>query len=215
MIALDKSIEINILNVMTRLKKYFSRLLTGAIVLSLSSCASALTQANTDTPVTQTIQTFSVTQLDATGSTPAQDQQVAPVVTQPLKATNTKAISTTPSNKTVSLNIYQADSQCQALVSEKVAIPLANSVNAAVGNVLKQADSGDFDLVGYRVNVNANSRMATVDLRLSPDSRRQFVSLSTCEQFALFGSLRKTLTSNSQLKIKAVRFTQQGKEIKL
>ncbi len=200
---------------MKRLKKYVTRLLTGVIVLSLSSCASGLTKSNTDTSVAETIDTFSVTQLDATGSTPAPDQTVTPVVTQPLKATNTKATSITSSIKTVPLKIYQADSQCQTLVSEKVAIPLENSVNAAVGKVLKQADSGDFDLVGYRVNVNANSRIATVDLRLSPDSRRQFVSLSTCEQFAFFGSLRKTLTSNSQLKIKAVRFTQQGKEIKL
>ena len=200
---------------MKRLKKYFTRLLTGVIVLSLSSCASGLTKSNTDTSVAETIDTFSVTQLDATGSTPAQEQTVTSVVTQPLKATNTKATSISPSIKTVPINIYQADSQCQTLVSEKVAIPLENSVNAAVEKVLKQADSGDFDLVGYRVNVNADSRIATVDLRLSPDSRRQFVSLSTCEQFALFGSLRKTLTSNSQLKLKAVRFTQQGKEIKL
>lgn len=198
---------------MKRLKKYCTRLLTGVIVLSLSSCASELTKSNTDTSVAETIDTFAVTQLDATGSTP--DRTVTPVVTQPPKATNTKATSITPSIKTVPVNIYQADSQCQTLVSEKVAIPLENSVNAAVGKVLKQADSGDFDLVGYRINVNANSRIATVDLRLSPDSRRQFVSLSTCEQFALFGSLRKTLTSNSQLKIKAVRFTQQGQEIKL
>jgi hypothetical protein len=87
-------------------------------------------------------------------------------------------------------------------------------VDAAVGTVLKEAASGDFDLAGYRVNVNANSRVATVDLRLSPDSQRKFVSLSTCEQFALFGSLRKTLTANSQLNLKDVRFTQQGQEIK-
>jgi hypothetical protein len=50
---------------------------------------------------------------------------------------------------------------------------------------------------------------------LSPNSRRQFVSLSTCEQFALFGSLRKTLTDNSPLKIKGVRFTERGQDIVL
>lgn len=200
---------------MKRLKKYFTRLLTGVIVLSLSSCSSGLTKSNTDIPVAETTDTFSVTQLDAPGSTPAQDQKVTPVAAQPLKAINTKTTSIAQSIKTVPVNIYQADSQCQTLVSEKVALPLDNPVTAAVGKVLKEADSGDFELVGYRVNVNANSRVATVDLRLSPDSRRQFVSLSACEQFALFGSLRKTLISNSQLKIKAVRFTQQGKEIKL
>ncbi|NEQ15875.1 MAG: sporulation/spore germination protein, partial [Moorea sp. SIO3E2] len=33
--------------------------------------------------------------------------------------------------------------------------------------------------------------------------------------FALFGSLRKTLTANSQLNIKDVRFTEQGEDIYL
>jgi hypothetical protein len=96
-----------------------------------------------------------------------------------------------------------------------VAVPAATTVNAAVGKVLDKASSGDFGLAGYRVNVNAKSGVATVDLRLSPDSRRQFASLSSCEQFALFGSLRKTLTNNSQLKIKDVRFTEQGQQIVL
>ncbi len=200
---------------MKRLKKHFTPLLTGVIVLSLSSCASGPTNRNTDTASAETINTLSVTQLDAIGSTPAQNQKVTPVAMQPLNAADTKATSIAQSIKTVPVNIYQADSQCQTLVSEKAALTLDNPVNAAVAKVLKEADSGDFDLVGYRVNVNSNSRVATIDLRLSPNSQRQFVSLSACEQFALFGSLRKTLTSNSQLKIKAVRFTEQGKEIKL
>jgi hypothetical protein len=94
-----------------------------------------------------------------------------------------------------------------------VDVPAENPAQAAVGKVLKQADSGDFDLAGYRVKVNPESRVATVDFRLSPNSKRQFSSLSSCEQFAMFGSLRKTLTDNTQLKIKNVRFTNQGAEI--
>jgi hypothetical protein len=66
-------------------------------------------------------------------------------------------------------------------------------------------------LSGYRVRVN--NGVATVDLRLSPQSKRNFVSLSSCEQFALFGSVRKTLTNNSQWKIKEVRFTEKGEAI--
>lgn len=195
------------------LKNYFTPLLTGVIVLSLSSCTSPTANRNserTGVSVTETTNTTSISQLDATPSTPAQPQKETPVTTQPLKAT-----STTQSLKTVPVNIYRADNQCQKLVPEKVAVPAASPVTATVGKVLNEADSGDFELAGYRVNVDANSRVATVDLRLSPDSRRKFVSLSTCEQFALFGSLRKTLTSNSQLKIKNVRFTQQGQAIRL
>lgn len=124
------------------------------------------------------------------------------------------SVTQNPAN-TISLTIYRPDSQCDTLVPEKVEVSAASPVTAAVGKVLEQNSSSDFDLAGYRVNLNPNNRVATIDFRLSPDTRRQFVSLSTCEQFALFGSLRKTLTDNSQFNIKDVRFTQQGEEIYL
>jgi hypothetical protein len=94
-------------------------------------------------------------------------------------------------------------------------VSAGSPVDAAVGKVLEKASSGDFDLAGYRVNVNSKSGVATVDLRLAPNAQRQFLSLSTCEQFALFGSLRKTLVDNAQLKIKDVRFTEQGQDLEL
>jgi hypothetical protein len=144
-------------------------------------------------------------------TTPTQLQSQTPLTSQPSNTTDSIA----QAKGTVTLTIYQADNQCQTLVPETVAVPATRVVDTAVGEVLKQADSGDFDLAGYRVQVNSNSGVATVDFRLSPNSRRQFVSLSSCEQFALFGSLRKTLTDNSRLKIKNVRFTQQGQEIVL
>jgi hypothetical protein len=70
-----------------------------------------------------------------------------------------------------------------------------------------------FDLAGYRVQLNENTGVATVDLRLDPESERQFVSLSSCEKFSLFGSLEKTLTSNPEWQINRVRFTERGEEI--
>jgi len=110
------------------------------------------------------------------------------------------------SGKTVNVTLYTSDVQCQEFVPQKVTVPATQSVTNAVGKI-------DFNLSGYRVRVR--NGIATVDLRLSPQSKRQFVSLSSCEQFALFGSLRKTLTSNSQWKIKEVRFTEQGEDIVL
>lgn len=189
---------------MNRLKKYLTPLITGLIVLSLNSCASSPNNQPSDKSNSPS------TGLSArAASTPAQPQQEIPVASQPLNATGAS-----PQGKgKVTLNIYQADNQCQTLVAEKVAVPATSVVDAAVGQVLRQAESGDFDLAGYRVQVNPKSRVATVDFRLSPNSRRQFVSLSSCEQFALFGSLRKTLTNNSRLKIKNVRFTERGQEI--
>ena len=202
---------------MNRIKKYFTPLIAGVMVISLSSCASPPTSRKTDNAglsAAETINTSLATQLGATDTIPAQPQKETPIAKQPLNSTSGRTTSTDQSIKTIPISIYRADSQCQTLVSEKVAVPAESPVNAVVGTVLKEAASGDFDLAGYRVNVNANSRIATVDLRLSPDSRRNFASLSTCEQFALFGSLRKTLTDNSQLNIKDVRFTKQGQEIK-
>jgi len=111
--------------------------------------------------------------------------------------------------------IYKADTQCNSLVAEKITIPAERQVEVAVGKVLERRNTGDFDLAGYRVILNANSGIATVDLRISPDSQRTFASLSNCEQMALFGSVRKTLTSNLGWKIQDVRFTAQGEEIYL
>ncbi len=219
---------------MNRLKNYFIPLVSGVFILSLSSCSSPPTvesdnsnlptPATTNTPLSNQLdstpapvesQTPIASQPNSTPPTPAPVQRQKPVTSQPLTKTGTKATPTAQAQNTISLNIYQADSQCQTLVPEKVTIPAGSPVDAAVGKVLEKASSGDFDLAGYRVNVNAKSGVATVDLRLAPDAQRQFLSLSTCEQFALFGSLRKTLVDNAQLKIKDVRFTEQGQELEL
>lgn len=132
-----------------------------------------------------------------------------------LEATLSQGSNNSNQANAVILNVYRADSQCQSLVSEQVTVPVGNPVNTVIGKVLETGNSSDFNVSGYRVKVNANTGVATVDLRLSPDSQRQFVSLSTCEQFALFGSLRKTLTANSELNIQDVRFTEQGEDIYL
>jgi hypothetical protein len=216
---------------MNRLKNYFIPLVSGVFILSLSSCSSPPTveSNNANSPTPATTNSPLSNQLDATPTpvesqtplasqpdlVPAPVQRQKPVTSQPLTKTGTKATPTAQAQNTISLNIYQADSQCQTLVPEKVTIPAGSPVDAAVGKVLEKASSGDFDLAGYRVNVNAKSGVATVDLRLAPDAQRQFLSLSTCEQFALFGSLRKTLVDNAQLKIKDVRFTEQGQELEL
>lgn len=208
---------------MNRPKNYFIPLMSGILVLSLSSCSSPPTAKNdSPIPTAETTSTPLTNQLDSTPSesqtpatpTPPSVQRQTPNKSQPTPTGTSATVTTQPQN-TVSLNIYQADAQCQTLVPEKVAVPAGSPVDAAVGKVLEKASSGDFDLAGYRVNVNTKNRVATVDLRLAPNAQRQFLSLSTCEQFALFGSLRKTLVDNSQLKIKDVRFTEQGQELEL
>ncbi|MBW4594856.1 MAG: sporulation/spore germination protein [Brasilonema angustatum HA4187-MV1] len=113
--------------------------------------------------------------------------------------------------QTVNVNLFTSDTQCQELIPQKVSVSAQAPVTGAVGKIIEQYNSSDFILSGYRVTVKGG--VATVDLRIPPNSGRQFTSLSDCEQFALFGSLRKTLLSNSQWSIKEVRLMEKGKEI--
>ncbi len=137
------------------------------------------------------------------------------IAASPLTAPSAKATpASTPrskSGKTVLLNVYQLDSQCNQFKAEKVTVPANQAIDQAVTKVLQNVDSGDLDLAGYRVKVA--SGVATIDLRLTGTSRRSLSALSNCEQLALYGSLRKTLTGNAPLKIKSVQFTERGQKI--
>ncbi|NER38860.1 MAG: hypothetical protein F6J93_33720 [Oscillatoria sp. SIO1A7] len=124
-----------------------------------------------------------------------------------------KPARTSQAANTVSINIYKPDSRCQKLISEPVAVDSEQPIQAAVGKVLAERNTADFSVAGYRVILEPNNGLATIDMRLKPDSPRKFVSLSSCEQFALFGSLRQTLTDNPKWQINTVRFTERGKDI--
>lgn len=133
---------------------------------------------------------------------------------QPLKAPTKNVVATTAAatQNTVTVNIYKVDSQCETLVPQKVAVSAQQSMEAAISKTLAERDTADFSLTGYRVSVDSESRIATVDLRVNPNSKRQLESLSSCEQLALLGAINKTLTGNPQWRIESVRFTEQGEE---
>lgn len=128
------------------------------------------------------------------------------------KSSNPTRRPTKSASKTIPVNIFRLDNQCNKFVSEKVNVPANQPVTQAIAQVLKNIEGGDLELSGYRVKVA--SGVATIDFRVSPDSRRSLTSLSNCEQLALYGSLRRTLTGNAPLKIKSVRFTDRGRLIK-
>ncbi|MBD2439617.1 GerMN domain-containing protein [Nostoc sp. FACHB-110] len=212
-------------------KKYLLPLMIVAIAATLGSCSSnpTPTSSTTDSPNpanTQSsiapIQSPSMAQLRAkspnvepaeTTTPPAVSQTTKPKI-EPLDTnTSTGSDKTATAPKTVNVTLFTSDTQCQELIPQKVAVPAEEPVTSAVGKIIDERDTADFSLSGYRVKVQ--NGVATVDLRLSPESKRQLASLSSCEQFALFGSLRKTLTSNPQWKIKEVRFTEKGEEIVL
>ncbi|MBW4615514.1 MAG: GerMN domain-containing protein [Desmonostoc vinosum HA7617-LM4] len=211
-------------NIIYTTKRYFLPLLLVAVFTSISSCSSNTTSGNVDSetpaPTTTPTSTSSPTPIqipnNASSPTPKQVPNLAPskekTTTQESPQEDTS--SPTPkatTNKTTDVTLYTSDVQCQKLIPQKASVPAEEPVTNAVGKIIEQRDTSDFSLSGYRVNVK--NGVATVDLRLSPESKRQIISLSSCEQFALFGSLRKTLTSNAQWNIKEVRFTSRGEEI--
>jgi hypothetical protein len=98
------------------------------------------------------------------------------------------------------------------LIPQKVRVNKEHPIESAVTKVLETQHNSDFD-VNYRVILDRTAKLATIDLRIPANSKRQLVSLSSCEQLALFGSLRQTLTSNQGWEIQKVRFTKEGKEI--
>lgn len=181
------------------------------MVVSLGSCSSNPIARNIDsgTPSPATTPPNSLS-----SQTPSQIPSVAQLREKsPKENTPSPSTSEATISKTTNVTLYTSDTQCQKLIPEKVSVPAEEPVTNVVSKILEKRDTSDFSLSGYRVNIK--NGIATVDLRISPESKRQIASLSSCEQFALFGSLRKTLTSNAQWNIKEVRFTERGEDIVL
>lgn len=195
-----------------KIKKYSPLILLGVVTI-LTSCS----QPKSNDVASQTPGTPESSAVQSPANlSPTPTQTPTPQITDTPELTPTPIETPTPKetpteDKTVKVNVYTIDNQCQDLVPKKVSVPAKEPVTAAVGQILKQQDTADFSISGYRVNVK--NGVATVDLRRSPDSKRIFSSLSSCEQLALFGSIEKTLESNPQWDIKNVRFTEKGKEI--
>ncbi len=181
-----------------------------AMVASLSRCSFDPTSGDlesttpTPSPTTNSEKFTPAAQRPSESSSSSQETP-----TQNKASSSSRAVT----KKTINVTLFTSDTQCQELIPQQVSVPAAEPVTGVVGKIIEQRDSADFSLSGYRVIVKDG--VATVDLRISPNSHRQFTSLSSCEQFALFGSLRKTLLSNSQWKIKEVRFTERGEKIVL
>jgi PBP1b-binding outer membrane lipoprotein LpoB len=188
-------------------KRYSLPFIVVAIATSLTSCSSSPTSRQD----TASVSPAPVTTTTSNVSSPSMAQLRAKSAN--LQPSLSPVSSTEKAPSVTNVTLYTSDVQCQVLVPQKLVVPEKEAVTDSVSKILEQRDSGDFSLSGYRVNIKNGT--ATVDLRIAPQSKRQLASLSSCEQFALFGSLRKTLTSNAQWKIKQVRFTERGEDIEL
>jgi hypothetical protein len=202
--------------IMNITNKYFLPLIFVTIIVSLSSCSSNPTARNIDSGTqSSTITPTNSPSSQASEQIPsvAQLREKSPNKEYPKENTPSSSTPKVAASRTTNVTLYTSDTQCQQLIPEKVSVSAEEPVTNVVSKILEKRDTSDFSLSGYRVNIK--NGIAIVDLRISPDSKRQIASLSSCEQFALFGSLRKTLTSNAQWNIKEVRFTERGEDIVL
>ncbi len=154
--------------------------------------------------------------LNSCGSSP---RQVEPrlIPSPSLPSPTTFKPSGSPSvtgEKLVTVRVYRLDSQCEGFIPQRVNVSEQKSLEDAIALTFSQEENRDFAL-GYRVIVDQKNAIVTIDFRVPSDAKRQIKSLSSCEQMALFGSLRQTLKSNRLWNIKQVKFTERGKEIYL
>ncbi|MGI0496670.1 hypothetical protein ACOKW7_26990 [Limnospira platensis CENA597] len=173
--------------------------LTTVMIVLLTSCSSNVPiDESSETPINQP-------DPQTSGETTISKPETSPVP-PPLKEP------TAPPANTIPVTLYQADSACQNLVPRRTTLPAEQSLELAVRQVLDNYESADFSL-GYRIIRHQHT--ITIDFRVPSNSPRVFTSLSSCEQLALFGSLRQTLTSNPVWQIQQVHFTNRGQEIVL
>lgn len=121
--------------------------------------------------------------------------------------------SSAASDSTVTVTVYKVDNSCQNLNPEAVTGPDKHLMSSAVNELLKQQVFSSLGLVGYRLRIDRNLGIATVDLRTSGNDRQKLQNLSSCQMLGLFGGLRQTLTSYAPWQIKTVRFTELGEDI--
>jgi hypothetical protein len=183
-------------------KTVFTLLVTASLLIGIGACR---------TEPTATTEPSNDLTLPPAGETP--EEPTAQEVPVPAPDGDDAAAASANAGNLITVTIYKADDQCVNFLPEEIQVEGDRPMMAAVGKVLENQGSGDFDLSGYRVMVDEATGVATVDLRMNPGSTRKLVSLSACEQFALFGSLRETLVQNPEWNIQEVRFTEAGEEI--
>ena len=191
--------------------KQFGYLATGLILIGASSCSSVSDAANLTANQSQ-----SQTSIRQFGDLQLAGNQIDTRSTQVMQPSNSVPSvlgSSSVSENTLTVAVYKVDNLCQTLKPETVTGPDNQLMSSAVNEVLNQEIFSSLGLVGYRLSVDRNLGIATVDLRASGNSRQKLQNLSSCQMLGLFGGVRQTLTSYAPWQIKTVRFTELGQDI--
>ena len=193
---------------MNRICKQFGYLATGLIIIGASSCSSYDPACSAQNHSQPSVSQFGGLQL-AGNQLDARSTQVM----QPSNSVPSVIGSSSVSENTLTVAVYKVDNLCQTLKPETVTGPDNQLMSSAVNEVLNQEIFSSLGLVGYRLSVDRDLGIATVDLRASGNSRQKLQNLSSCQMLGLFGGVRQTLTSYAPWQIKTVRFTELGQDI--
>lgn len=118
-----------------------------------------------------------------------------------------------PPAEPLAITLYRLDDRCENFTAEPIQVSQSQPLTDTVGRILAEQNFSAFDLSGYRLLVDPGAASLNIDFRLDPNSERVLRSLSSCEQLALFGSLRKTLLENPALALQSVTFSQRGEPL--
>lgn len=121
-----------------------------------------------------------------------------------------QALALVPPADPITVQIYRLDNQCNAFVPEPLIVSRQHDLTDTIAAILTSQPMPHLDLSGYRVSRDNATGTVTIDLRVSSQSRRVLMSLSICEQMALFGSLRRTLLNHPDWHIQDVTITNRG-----
>lgn len=122
-----------------------------------------------------------------------------------------------PGRERVWVTQYGINANCDGFEAQGEVLIHPDRLDGLVGQLLQapQQAVNALDLTGYRVQRESDGSTVTIDFRIAPDSQRQLVSLSACEQMMLLGSLRETLLENPALGVETVRFSDRGEPVRL
>lgn len=118
---------------------------------------------------------------------------------------------------TVTVRLYSPTATCDGFQTQDTVVAADKAITQVVHQVLAEQTPHlrNFELAGYRIQSGAGGKRLTIDFRRTANAQRQFISLSICEQGALFGSLRRTLLENPVFAIDDVDFSENGRSIQL
>ncbi|MEP6515024.1 hypothetical protein [Microcoleus vaginatus] len=195
---------------MNRICKQLGYLGVWLILIGGSSCSSSDAATSTENQRQLSASARQFQHLQLMGN---QIEDRASQLTQPSNSVASVLGSATLSENTATVTVYKVDNLCQNLKPETVTGPENQLMSSAVNEVLKQQIFDSLGLAGYRLKIDRDLGIATVDLRASGNSRQKLQNLSSCQMLGLFGGVRQTLTSYAPWQIKTVRFTELGEDI--